>query len=159
MKTAQSTPLEYSINVQCTATGHDMPGTFISPAGCRTPVSPVFRDLAELYPWMRANGWMSASSETLPWGVARVAQPATSYKLVEWAYPTSDNAKRFGFPKGCWVYEEVVPSASGESLITLGIAGFATEEEAINAAEKSVLPWLPSYAKFRPYLFTTIPAL
>ncbi len=26
-----------------------------------------------------------------------------SYKLVEWSYPSSDNAKQFGFPKtGCY---------------------------------------------------------
>lgn len=70
-------PIEYFIHVQCTATGHDHPGTFIAPKGCRTPISPMFRDLAELYRWMRETGWMSS-----PDGAAWQVHPAPRHIVL-----------------------------------------------------------------------------
>lgn len=59
--------MEVRIAVQCTAACGTV-GTFLftekDEQGRRVPISPVFDSLAELYPWMRANGW-----ESVPGGI------------------------------------------------------------------------------------------
>jgi hypothetical protein len=59
------------------------------------------------------------------------------FKSVEWSYPTSTNAKRFGFhDTGCWTVQ-----------LTKGIrppkatAGFKTREEAMAHAETMSEKW------------------
>lgn len=47
--------------------------TFIQDADGK-PVSPLMPDLAALFPWMRANGWVSAEypdGKFVPWRVER----------------------------------------------------------------------------------------
>lgn len=67
------------------------------------------------------------------------------FKRVEWAYATSDNARRFGFDRqGCWVVETVERSrcAGGGQMPPCAIAGFATREEAKGFAEGiQDMPW------------------
>ncbi len=65
--------MEYFVSVQCP----DMdgrPATFIR-SETREQVSPSFPSLAELYPWMRANGWQFdelVNGKFLPWRVSQV---------------------------------------------------------------------------------------
>ena len=62
-------------------------------------------------------------------------------KSVAWSYPTSVNAKRFGFPRGCYSVSITDWSPSGASLLTTATAGFATEEEALAHAATMPQPW------------------
>lgn len=57
-------------------------------------------------------------------------------KRIEWSYPTSPNANKFGFKDGCWTVEIV--SANG---IPRAVKGFATLEEASANASAMPLPW------------------
>jgi len=64
-----------------------------------------------------------------------------SYKLVEWSYPTSSNAKQFGFEKsGCYTLHtannEFVPFDGHKT-----VGGFATLAEANQAGESFPLQW------------------
>jgi hypothetical protein len=57
-------------------------------------------------------------------------------KSVDWAYPTSINAKRFKFPKlGCWV----VNVCNGRTTETL--AGFPGRTQALEYAEALPYKW------------------
>ncbi len=65
----------------------------------------------------------------------------TSYKIVEWSYPSSINAKQFGFPKtGCFTLHtanlELVPFDGHKT-----VGGFATLDEAKKAGEKFPFAW------------------
>lgn len=67
-----------------------------------------------------------------------------SYKSVEWAYPTSDNARRFGFVKsGCWTVET---SAAGKPPKAL--AGYAQKADALAHAKTIELNWHPAWLRF-----------
>jgi hypothetical protein len=45
--------------------------------------------------------------------------------VIEWSYPTSPNANRFGFAQGCYTVQLVLDDRSQKALY-----GFATELEA-----------------------------
>ena len=65
---------EYRANVQCTEASTGKVGTFIAPADSREAVSPVFSSLAQLYPWMRENGWRfqeGVGQRFVPWRVVK----------------------------------------------------------------------------------------
>lgn len=64
-----------------------------------------------------------------------------TYKSVEWSYPTSTNAKRFGFPKGCWTVS--LEKFANGAFTAKATAGFATRDEAVNAAAALPEPWAP----------------
>ena len=71
------------INVQCVENATGKVGTFLSlkESGkpSRTAISPVFAGLAELYAWMRRNGWRSAEwdgERFSPWRVEKPLCPA-----------------------------------------------------------------------------------
>jgi hypothetical protein len=71
--------MDFYINVQCVPEGEKQPRTFIAPQGSRVPISPVFRDLADLYPWMAENGWRSAEyvgGKFNPWRCESEAEAA-----------------------------------------------------------------------------------
>jgi len=66
---------DYCINVQCTDRVSGKLGSFIADTD-HNAISPVFKDLSELYPWMRENGWKSeerAGESFTPWRVVRAA--------------------------------------------------------------------------------------
>jgi hypothetical protein len=48
--------MEYRIAVQCKDVASGKTATFIRDEN-KVAVSPLFRDLVELFPWMRENGW------------------------------------------------------------------------------------------------------
>lgn len=61
---------QYCIAVQCRDIASGTVGSFLH-AGDRRTISPVFGSLAQLYPWMRANGFDSDNSR--PWGAKEFA--------------------------------------------------------------------------------------
>lgn len=64
-----------------------------------------------------------------------------AYKTVDWSYPTSENAKRFRTPQGCWtvgVSTEREPSKWQTEAVA---GGFATLDEAIAHAETLPMPY------------------
>jgi hypothetical protein len=66
--------MEYRIAVQCKDTETGQVATFIRNEN-RTAISPLFPDLAGLYPWMRDSGWKSDEGygdNFQPWRVVRV---------------------------------------------------------------------------------------
>jgi hypothetical protein len=73
---------EAFINVQCKESVSGNVGTFLTrQAGKedRKAISPVFKDLAELFPWMRRNGWALAENVNgvfVPWRVEAALCPA-----------------------------------------------------------------------------------
>jgi hypothetical protein len=63
-------------------------------------------------------------------------------KSIEWAYPTSDYANRFGFPtSGCWVVETQFHPVDDKP--PAGLAGFNQKADAIRWAEEHLanIPW------------------
>jgi hypothetical protein len=56
-------------------------------------------------------------------------------KRIEWSYPTSPNADKFGFKDGCWCVEIVTNG------LPRAVNGFATLEEASAKASAMPLPW------------------
>jgi hypothetical protein len=75
---------EYRINVQCTDDAGKI-GAFIRVAGAgngyapplqHEKISPTFSDLADLFSWMKLNGWSLAQGvglEFVPWRVVRAS--------------------------------------------------------------------------------------
>jgi len=67
--------MEYTLKVQCTDSTTGVTGCFIGEKGTYKAETPVLRDLAEFYPWMRQNGWKSdeyVNGVFHPWRVVRV---------------------------------------------------------------------------------------
>jgi hypothetical protein len=64
-------------------------------------------------------------------------------KCVDWSYPSSANAAKFGFPEGCYTVSFTKRTQSGECLETIAIAAFLTEGEANAAADSMPEPWAP----------------
>ena len=70
---------EFTICVQCRARDQG-DGTFIAQRHSKTeagwiPVSPVFDGLAELFPWMKKNGWIMeehVGDKFIPWRVVKI---------------------------------------------------------------------------------------
>jgi hypothetical protein len=60
-------------------------------------------------------------------------------KRIEWAYPTSDNAERFGFKDGCYTVEMV--ERTPEQQPAIAVAAFATLAEAKDHAHKIGAAW------------------
>lgn len=105
MKTVQPDELDlpphFSIYVQCVPhyaqvpvsednlkriRDRQQPKTFIALTGGNPPVSPLFDSLAELYPWMRENGWVSdeyVDGVQYPWRVKKVATNKKEKKTNE----------------------------------------------------------------------------
>lgn len=71
-------------------------------------------------------------------------------KSLDWSYPTSDNAVRFGFKAGCWTINQYQ-----QGRLPLALRGFATREEAITFAETLTLRWNITTLRFYPELETT----
>jgi len=67
-------------------------------------------------------------------------------KSVEWSYPTSPNAVRFGFKNGCWTVQ--ICTGTGEPR---SIAAFITKAEAIAHAQQIKLDWNPAYTRFHSH--------
>lgn len=65
----------------------------------------------------------------------------TTTKSLEYAYPTSDNAKKFGYHlKGCWYI--VIRGAESETVV--GERAFASKAEAVEtfkAANAPIYKW------------------
>lgn len=57
-------------------------------------------------------------------------------KRIEYSYPTSPNAERFHFPRGCWTVELVNGFSPG-----LAVAAFSTIEEAEKYAAHRPEEW------------------
>lgn len=67
-------------------------------------------------------------------------------KSVEFAYPSSPQANRFGFAKlGCYVVE-----LSEGTNPPIAIAGYFTKLEAWQHADTLPEPWSPSFTRFTP---------
>jgi hypothetical protein len=63
--------MEYRVNVQCTDRLSGKTGTFLADTE-HSAQSPVFSSLAELFPWMRANGFKLdeyVNGTFVPWRV------------------------------------------------------------------------------------------
>jgi len=58
------------------------------------------------------------------------------YKSIDWSYPTSANAERFGFNDGCWTVSVKEPGG-----LPNADAGFATKAEAIEHAQSLPYDW------------------
>lgn len=89
------------------------------------------------------------------------------FKSVSYSYPSSDNAKRFGHPKGCYCVEVIFPRRTAHNhnlrpgedcYVTEARAGYATEADAVAMARKLTLPWMPSVAKAHPEWVSDKPA-
>src|ERR1700753_2206942 len=55
-----------------------------------------------------------------------------SFVSVDWSYPTSPNADRFGFRKGCWTGERI--GFATDQHRRVAISGHSTRAEAYGAA-------------------------
>lgn len=65
------------------------------------------------------------------------------YKSVEFAYPTSPNAKSLGFNKsGCWTVEIRKGNSAPKA-----VNGFPKKEDAVTYAESLSLEWCPIYLR------------
>lgn len=65
-------------------------------------------------------------------------------KLVEWAYPTSDNARKFGFAKtGCWTVETQIGIEPPKAL-----AGYVDRQSALKHAVSLQAEWHPAWLRF-----------
>lgn len=64
-------------------------------------------------------------------------------KSIDWSYPSSPNAIRFGFPAGCWTVSRMNGDNPGEA-----VAGFATEREAIALANTMDIPYGRYWGKY-----------
>lgn len=93
---------------------------------------------------------MDAQIERSTQGAVKASQPRSHLvKTVEYAYPTSTNAGRFGFSrKGCYVVEQHYWPLRDEAFKPL--AGFATRAEAVAHAQAMTLPWSPMHLRFHP---------
>jgi hypothetical protein len=61
-------------------------------------------------------------------------------KRIEWAYPSSENACKFGFSKtGCWVVEIERPLPSMRP--PNAVAGFESHAEAKSHGDSMPEPW------------------
>lgn len=71
-----------------------------------------------------------------------------THKTVEYAYPTSTNAKKAGFhDEGCWCFHLLDSAREYQGKL---IAGYAKREDAITRAEQSSLPWSPIFLAANP---------
>lgn len=64
-------------------------------------------------------------------------------KCVDWSYPTSTNAQRFGCAGiGCWTVNLTTIDGDGDNCETRAVSGgYATETEAVRAAVTYSEPW------------------
>jgi hypothetical protein len=73
-----------------------------------------------------------------------IFQATSTVKSVGWSYPTSDNAKRFGFyDTGCWTV-----CTSTDNGIPAPLSGHADKVDAVKAAESLPFPWCPLYLRY-----------
>lgn len=77
-------------------------------------------------------------------------KPGHTVKAVDWSYPTSTNAKKFGFhDQGCYT---VSIGARSEPL--KAIAGYADRAEAIKHAESLPFNWSTAFLIVNPQFKT-----
>lgn len=70
-------------------------------------------------------------------------------KTVEYAYPTSPNATRFGFGrKGCYVVERHAWPV--EPVPFTPIAAYEKREQAVEHARRIALEWSPMHLRYHP---------
>lgn len=76
----------------------------------------------------------------------------TTTKQVEWSYPTSTNAARFGFNRvGCWTLSLIVYEAASGHTIT-AVLGTESKETAMSAASEMPFPWSAAMLHCHPEL-------
>lgn len=69
----------------------------------------------------------------------------TRYKRIEWSYPTSDNATKFGFcTTGCYTVE-----TSTRCGIPVAESGHETLNEALEMVKAYDLEWHPLFVRLR----------
>lgn len=84
-------------------------------------------------------------------GRGRPFHAVYTHKAVGYSYPTSPNADRLGFPKGCYTLSlSGARSRQGDPMPDKAVSGYATEAEAVAAARLHPLPWLPSIIRYHP---------
>lgn len=71
-------------------------------------------------------------------------------KTVEWSYPTSENAKRFGFKGGCWTVSLNERSEEGTTITVRALKGFLTRYNALDYARTLPEPWSIHFSKVYP---------
>lgn len=68
------------------------------------------------------------------------------FKTVEFSYPTSPNAVKFGFGKvGCWTVETAEDSNPPKA-----VKGFSLRDDALAYAESLEFSWSPIFLRFHP---------
>lgn len=68
-------------------------------------------------------------------------------KTVEYSYPSSTNAKRFGYDKtGCYTVSTINENYTKQKQL----AAFATKAQAVTEAEKLPYEWHWMYLKYNP---------
>jgi hypothetical protein len=73
---------------------------------------------------------------------------ASKLKTVEYSYPSSSNAAKFGFSNsGCYTVE-TIGEHYGSHSIPKPVAAFATKDEAVKYAETLPYEWHPLYLKY-----------
>lgn len=65
----------------------------------------------------------------------------TTVKSVDYFYPTSTNAKKFGFPDGGYSVGLTILDSDKKTATTKEHSGYATKDEAISAASKMSFDW------------------
>jgi hypothetical protein len=71
-------------------------------------------------------------------------------KVVDWSYPSSPNATRFGFSRtGCWTVSRHFAHET-RSILPEHLSGHATRPEALAAAGQMPEPWSPMFVRLHP---------
>jgi hypothetical protein len=71
-------------------------------------------------------------------------------KSLEWSYPSSDNASRFGFAKtGCWTVQRTY-SHPQHSVSPVALSGHADRSAALSAARMMPEPWSETFRHYHP---------
>ncbi len=73
-------------------------------------------------------------------------------KLVGWSYPSSPNARRFGFTHtGCWTVE-----INASKMLPVHLAGFESPEEALILAMMIEAEWSELFYRYMPEVFRAL---
>ena len=66
------------------------------------------------------------------------------FKTLDWSYPTSPNAERFGFKRGCWTVslcDWTAPVDGGALNPPVAVKAFPSRLEALRFAGSLPQPW------------------
>ena len=90
---------------------------------------------------------MNQTQEPKPPVLADVAP----VKSVQWSYPTSDNARRFGHRfTGCWTVEIIEYDAEGLRLPPVAIEAYQMRKDAMASARTLPNKWDSIFLRFYP---------